>query len=70
MLIGDGRSDFCLAHAAELVIAKGALARYCAERRLRSVTITDLFEAADALECWNRKAGHIAPPVQAVGEIA
>jgi 2-hydroxy-3-keto-5-methylthiopentenyl-1-phosphate phosphatase len=29
VLIGDGRSDFCAAEAADLVVAKGALAEHC-----------------------------------------
>ena len=29
ILIGDGRSDFCAADTADLVIAKGALAEHC-----------------------------------------
>ena len=32
ILIGDGRSDFCLASRADVVLAKGALAAHCAEK--------------------------------------
>lgn len=70
VLIGDGRSDFCVAHAADFVIAKGALAQYCAERHLANATIGDLFEAADALESWIEQADPIAAPLQVAGEIA
>jgi HAD superfamily phosphoserine phosphatase-like hydrolase len=52
VLIGDGRSDFCVAHAATFVLAKGKLARYCAERHLPHVAIHDLEGAIAALEQW------------------
>lgn len=32
ILVGDGTSDFCAAGAVDMVLAKGKLARYCAER--------------------------------------
>jgi len=70
VLIGDGRSDFCVAHAVEFVIAKGALAQYCTERRLTSVTVSDLFEATDALESWIIKETPIPLPWKTTGEIA
>lgn len=54
VLIGDGRSDFCVAHAAQYVIAKGRLAAYCKQKHLPSVAVFDLEEAADALETWVR----------------
>jgi 2,3-diketo-5-methylthio-1-phosphopentane phosphatase len=50
VLIGDGRSDFCVAHAANFIVAKGKLARYCADRHLRYAAIEDLEEAIEVLE--------------------
>ena len=35
LLVGDGRSDFCASGAADLVFAKGRLARHCHDQRLR-----------------------------------
>ena len=46
LLIGDGRSDFCLAsNAADLVFAKGALATFSRARELACVPITGFAEA-------------------------
>lgn len=42
ILIGDGRSDFCVAHKATLVFAKGRLAQYCREHHLPHVPINGL----------------------------
>jgi 2-hydroxy-3-keto-5-methylthiopentenyl-1-phosphate phosphatase len=70
VLIGDGRSDFCVAHAVEFVVAKGALAQYCTDRRLTSVRISDLFEAADALDSWIMKETTVPLPWKITGEIA
>lgn len=49
VLIGDGRSDFCVAHRADLVLAKGRLATYCERERLSWVDIGDLADAAEFL---------------------
>jgi 2-hydroxy-3-keto-5-methylthiopentenyl-1-phosphate phosphatase len=70
VLIGDGRSDFCVAHAADFVIAKGALARYCAERHLNSVAVTDLNQAVDALDHWLTGLDLTPATLVAAGEIA
>lgn len=67
LLVGDGRSDFCVAGRAALVLAKGRLALHCAERRLPHVAIADLAEAADAIADWH--ARHLAAP-RATGSIA
>jgi 2-hydroxy-3-keto-5-methylthiopentenyl-1-phosphate phosphatase len=34
LLIGDGRSDFCLAQESDLVFAKGKLAEFCREQQI------------------------------------
>lgn len=49
VLIGDGRSDFCVAHRADLVLAKGRLATYCERERLPWVDIGSLADAAEFL---------------------
>ena len=53
VLIGDGRSDFCAA-AADLVIAKGALAIYCGNNRIPFEPFTDFSGAIKVLSRWLR----------------
>jgi 2,3-diketo-5-methylthio-1-phosphopentane phosphatase len=49
ILIGDGRSDFCVANEVDFVFAKGALARYCAENKIDHRSFDDLAGAAKLL---------------------
>ena len=70
VLIGDGRSDFCVAHAADFILANGKLARYCAERRLAHVAVDDLGEAIDALENWTVTFEPARAEILETGEIA
>jgi len=41
LLIGDGRSDFCLAHQADIVLAKKSLLDYCRQHHLRHAAFED-----------------------------
>ncbi len=52
VLIGDGRSDFCAAATADLVIANGALAIYCGNNRIPFERFTDFAGAAMVLARW------------------
>ena len=52
VLVGDGRSDFCAASAADLVIAKGALAVYCGKNRIPFEPFTDFAGASTVLARW------------------
>ena len=70
VLIGDGRSDFCVAHSASFVIAKGKLGRYCAERHLAHSAVSDLAGAIDALENWLATFGAAHTERLETGEIA
>jgi len=45
LMIGDGRSDFCVAGCADWVFAKGGLATYCLEKHLPHVPISGFAEA-------------------------
>ena len=47
LLVGDGRSDFCVAHSVDLVIAKDALLEYCKREGLPHVEYRSF---ADVLE--------------------
>ena len=52
VLVGDGRSDFCAATTADLVIAKGALALYCGNNRIPFEPFTDFAGATMVLARW------------------
>jgi 2,3-diketo-5-methylthio-1-phosphopentane phosphatase len=45
LLIGDGRSDFCVAQEADLVFAKSALAEFCQEQSIPYRSISSFREA-------------------------
>jgi 2,3-diketo-5-methylthio-1-phosphopentane phosphatase len=49
ILIGDGRSDFCVANEVDFVLAKGSLARHCAENKIDHRSFDGLADAAKLL---------------------
>ena len=52
ILIGDGRSDFCAAESADLILAKGALAEHCQVRDLPYLVFGNLAGASTLLAHW------------------
>jgi len=52
IVVGDGRSDFCIAERADLVLSKGALTRHCAENALPHVAFNGFDHAIGILEGW------------------
>lgn len=52
VVVGDGRSDFCIAERAHLVLAKGQLAAHCQVRNLPHLPIEDFADATVALGRW------------------
>jgi 2-hydroxy-3-keto-5-methylthiopentenyl-1-phosphate phosphatase len=52
VVVGDGRSDFCIAERADLVLAKGQLAAHCRQRNLPHLPIADFAHATVALDGW------------------
>jgi 2-hydroxy-3-keto-5-methylthiopentenyl-1-phosphate phosphatase len=52
IVVGDGRSDFCVAGGADLVLAKGALARHCRAENLPYFAFQSFAEATDLLTRW------------------
>lgn len=52
ILIGDGRSDFCIAGRADLVLAKSALLKHCAATQLPHRAFKDFGEATTLLAGW------------------
>ena len=45
VLVGDGRSDFCLAQRADFVLAKGKLADFCAQEMVPHARIANFADA-------------------------
>jgi 2-hydroxy-3-keto-5-methylthiopentenyl-1-phosphate phosphatase len=52
VVIGDGRSDFCVSTRADYVIAKGMLADYCRSRGQPHATFTDFDDVTAHLATW------------------
>ena len=52
IVVGDGRSDFCVSERADLVLAKGSLARHCRTNDLPHFEITCFDEATARLATW------------------
>ena len=52
VLVGDGRSDFCLSERSHLVLAKGRLAEHCRQEGLPHLAIKDFAEATGFLTNW------------------
>jgi 2,3-diketo-5-methylthio-1-phosphopentane phosphatase len=69
IVVGDGRSDFCMSHTADLVLAKGKLAAYAREHDLPHVPITDFTEANAILARWlEERAGPVPTRTLVLGE--
>jgi HAD superfamily phosphoserine phosphatase-like hydrolase len=49
ILIGDGKSDFCVAERAEFVFAKGRLAQYCRQSRIDHMEFSSLRQVLEPL---------------------
>jgi 2,3-diketo-5-methylthio-1-phosphopentane phosphatase len=67
VLVGDGRSDFCAAATADLVIAKGALALYCGNHAIPFEPFVDFAGASTVLARWLAALGR---PVRTPSEEA
>lgn len=57
VVVGDGRSDFCVSTRADFVIAKGMLADYCRDRRQPHATFTDFDDVTAQLATWLATCG-------------
>jgi 2-hydroxy-3-keto-5-methylthiopentenyl-1-phosphate phosphatase len=58
VVIGDGRSDFCMAERADYVIAKGALAQFCRERGLQHASFHTFDDVTAHLARWLARRTH------------
>lgn len=62
VLIGDGRSDFCLAARADVVLAKGKLATHCAEKKIPFSPINSFADVLEWLQPFlAEQAAHTFP---------
>jgi 2-hydroxy-3-keto-5-methylthiopentenyl-1-phosphate phosphatase len=52
VVVGDGRSDFCIAARSQLVLAKGQLAAHCRSQAIPHRPIEDFSEATAFLAAW------------------
>ncbi len=52
VMVGDGRSDFCIAERCDLVLAKGRLVAHCRQNGLGHVAIGGFAEANTAMRDW------------------
>jgi 2,3-diketo-5-methylthio-1-phosphopentane phosphatase len=53
VLIGDGRSDLCLARRADFVFAKGSLRRFCEAEKILHVPFEQLGDVLTIVRGWN-----------------
>jgi 2-hydroxy-3-keto-5-methylthiopentenyl-1-phosphate phosphatase len=70
IVVGDGRSDFCIARRADLVLAKSALLPHCVETGLPVRAFETFEEAAGILAGWldGHEAAIPAPALQRADE--
>jgi 2,3-diketo-5-methylthio-1-phosphopentane phosphatase len=52
LMIGDGRSDFCIAGRVDFTLAKGALAVHCREKGLPHRPVTDFSDVVEIIQAW------------------
>jgi 2,3-diketo-5-methylthio-1-phosphopentane phosphatase len=52
VLIGDGKSDACLAHQADVVFAKKSLLRYCVEQDIFHIPFDTFADVLAVVEKW------------------
>jgi 2,3-diketo-5-methylthio-1-phosphopentane phosphatase len=62
VVIGDGRSDFCMASRADYVIARGSLGDFCRSRGLPHASFKNFDDATRHLSAWlDLQGGRPAP---------
>lgn len=64
IMVGDGRSDFCVAGRADLVLAKGPLLNHCRAADLPHFGFETFDEATALLARWLDARGGTAAPMQ------
>lgn len=61
VVVGDGRSDFCIAGQVDLVFAKAKLLELCRSNGTTHLPFEDFFEVTAKLGSWLSSDGHRAP---------
>lgn len=65
VVVGDGRSDFCVAERADLVLAKSSLIRHCREQDLPHFPFTTFAEATQLFASWLSENAAVADGIEA-----
>jgi 2-hydroxy-3-keto-5-methylthiopentenyl-1-phosphate phosphatase len=69
IVIGDGRSDFCISGWADLVLAKGALMAHCGQEGIPYIAFSEFAEASELIAGWLAAHGNEpATPATYMGE--
>lgn len=55
ILIGDGKSDACLAKTADVVFAKGSLIKFCEDRAIPHIKFTTFADVLSEIKAWPQK---------------
>jgi 2-hydroxy-3-keto-5-methylthiopentenyl-1-phosphate phosphatase len=62
VMVGDGRSDFCIAERCQLVIAKGSLLRRCQQEQLPHIAMRGFADAYAPFALWlSHRRARVAP---------
>ncbi len=61
VMVGDGRSDFCIAERCDFVLAKGKLTEHCLQNSINHVAVKSFAEANVAMRAWLTRGGPIRP---------
>lgn len=56
ILVGDGKSDACLAHRADVVFAKGSLIKYCAAQNIAYQAFQSFADVLAKVKKWSLEA--------------
>lgn len=56
VVVGDGRSDFCISGQADLVLAKGKLLELCRQSGAEHYAFSNFFDVTEKLGLWLRSA--------------
>jgi 2-hydroxy-3-keto-5-methylthiopentenyl-1-phosphate phosphatase len=58
VLIGDGKSDACLAKSADIVFAKGSLIKYCEANNIAHFKFQTFADVLTKVKTWPQDTGH------------
>lgn len=65
VVVGDGRSDFCVAERADLVLAKSSLIRHCRTKDLTHFPFTTFAEATRLFANWLEETAAVHAAIEA-----